>query len=336
MEQTEERAGQETGTGTEDTNPAAEQREDLAQVVRKTHARRVLHRIVTVLLTVGLVIAVLAAYVAGNWFYSQKHFEITFYQIASDHVSENVRVIFLSDIHNREYGEGNGELLREIEALSPDLILAGGDMISRGDTDDTPMLNLFAKLSEIAPLYGVLGNHELERMYPSVPAAASAGLVTVEKDSDLPERYLAAGMRVLRNESVFVPVGKDAIQIIGVEGTEAGVDLYGARERLDEMTFRDNAFRIMLTHIPILFREKLQPYPFELGLAGHTHGGLVRFPVLGGLYSDEEGFLPKWSGGAYPLENGAELIISRGLGDSRRIPRVNNVPEVVVIDINWC
>ena len=79
---------------------------------------------------------------------------------------------------------------------------------------------------------------------------------------------------------------------------------------------------------------KSRNYSFDLGLAGHTHGGIVRLPKLGALYSAEEGLFPEYGGGVYTLDNKATLIVSRGLGDSGKWPRINNVPELSVIDIN--
>ena len=71
----------------------------------------------------------------------------------------------------------------------------------------------------------------------------------------------------------------------------------------------------------------------NLALAGHYHGGIVRIPGLGGLYHPEEGFFPKYSGGEYSLTYG-KLIVSRGLGDQNFSLRINNKPELVIIDIN--
>ena len=91
---------------------------------------------------------------------------------------------------------------------------------------------------------------------------------------------------------------------------------------------------ILMAHIPILF-DKLSEYSFDLGIAGHVHGGIVNVPFLGGLYSAEEGFFPRYTVGKYTLENRQTLIISAGLGDSSAFPpRINNMPELVVIDIN--
>ena len=60
----------------------------------------------------------------------------------------------------------------------------------------------------------------------------------------------------------------------------------------------------------------------------------MRLPKIGPLYSAEEGLFPDYAGGSYGLANNATLIVSRGLGDSSWVPRINNVPELSVIDID--
>ena len=92
---------------------------------------------------------------------------------------------------------------------------------------------------------------------------------------------------------------------------------------------------ILMNHIPILFDKQLSGYDFDLGIAGHVHGGIVVIPFIGGLYTEEEGFFPEFTAGEYVLDKQQTLIISGGLGDSKSFPpRINNMPELVVIDIN--
>ena len=75
-----------------------------------------------------------------------------------------------------------------------------------------------------------------------------------------------------------------------------------------------------MAHVPTCFTERLDDYSFDLGLAGHTHGGIINLPKLGPLYSDEEGFFPEYARGEYTLSCGATLIVSGGLGDSSSFP----------------
>ena len=85
---------------------------------------------------------------------------------------------------------------------------------------------------------------------------------------------------------------------------------------------------------PHVFHNTTRVIQLELGLAGHNHGGIVILPGFGPLYSDEEGWLPKYADGEYTLKNGAKLIVGRGLGDSGGAPRINNVPVLVIVDVN--
>ena len=67
-------------------------------------------------------------------------------------------------------------------------------------------------------------------------------------------------------------------------------------------------------------------------MAGHYHGGLIRIPGIGGLFHWDTGFFPAYAGGLYPWGEG-NLIVTRGLGNHGLIPRINNKPELVVVDI---
>ncbi|MBR0130679.1 MAG: hypothetical protein IJM08_05205 [Firmicutes bacterium] len=104
---------------------------------------------------------------------------------------------------------------------------------------------------------------------------------------------------------------------------------------MDKTGIDPSAYSILMAHIPILFEPQLSGYSFDLGIAGHVHGGIVVLPFIGGLYTGEEGFFPKFTSGKYILDNQQSLIISAGLGDSKSFPpRINNMPELVVIDID--
>ncbi len=253
--------------------------------------------------------------------YTKTHYKITFYQERSAKVSGNIRIAVISDIHNREYGENNETLLADLVSLKPDLILFPGDMVIREQDDYSSALHLVSACAEIAPCFGVLGNHESERIY-------------FKEDKTLQSAFQDAGLKLLRNSKEEVQIGKDSVQLFGVEGTAYGFEEYGGRAFMDKSGIKESALSIVMAHIPILF-DQLSDYDFDLGIAGHVHGGIVVLPFIGGLYSDEEGFFPKYSAGKYILEKQQTLIISGGLGDSKSFPpRINNTPELLVIDIS--
>ena len=284
------------------------------------------HAIIRAILRILAVLLALAALICAAVFlyvrYTKTHYEIRFYQETSQKVGGNLRIAVISDIHNREYGENNEILISDLRSLKPDLILFPGDMVIRDEDDYQPMLNLVSDLTGIAPCYGVLGNHESERIYYG-------------DDKGLPEAFENAGLKLLRNAKEEIRIGKDTVQLIGVEGTSYGFEEYGGREFMEKTKIDPSSFCILMAHIPILFEAQLAGYDFDLGIAGHVHGGIVNLPGLGGIYTDEEGFFPKFTAGRYLLNKRQTLIISAGLGDSKPFPpRINNMPELVVIDVN--
>ncbi len=298
------------------TKNAAETKEPAK---KKPGVLRVLLRVLIALLALALLLGA-AVFLYGR--YTKTHYMIRFYQETSKKVSANLRIAVISDIHDREYGENNELLLADLRALQPDLILFAGDMVIREQDDYRAALSLVSAASEIAPCYGVLGNHESERIYYG-------------GDRELPAAFEGAGLKLLRNAKEEIRIGRDTVQLIGIEGTAAGFEEYGGRDFMEQTELDPSAYRIVMAHIPILFRSQLSDYDFDLGIAGHTHAGIVVLPFLGGLYTREEGFFPSLSAGEYLLDGQQTLIISAGLGDSGPTPlRFNNMPELVVIDVN--
>lgn len=91
------------------------------------------------------------------------------------------------------------------------------------------------------------------------------------------------------------------------------------------------AFTLLLTHRP----ELLPVYAgchIDVAFAGHAHGGQVRVPGVGGLFAPSQGVLPKLTEGVHVLGR-TQLVVSRGLGPSVVPMRVNNRPELVVVDL---
>lgn len=287
---------------------------------KKKHGlRRALLCVLIVLLVLAVIICT-AVFFYGR--YTRTHYRTSFYQESSEKVSGDIRLAVISDLHCREYGENNATLISDLRDLKPDLILFLGDLVIRDEDDYQSMLDLVSASTGIAPCYGVLGNHESERIYYG-------------NDRALPERFKDAGLKLLRNSTESVRIGEDTVQLIGVEGTAYGFEAYGGREFMEKAEIDPSSYCIVMTHIPIIFDKQLSEYDFDLGISGHVHGGIVNLPFLGGVFSDEEGFFPKFSAGEYSLDRQQTLIISAGLGDSKYFPpRINNTPELVVIDIS--
>ena len=91
-------------------------------------------------------------------------------------------------------------------------------------------------------------------------------------------------------------------------------------------------YNILIAHNPLEFKSYVES-EYDLVLSGHVHAGLIRLPFLGALLSPDYTLFPKFSEGLYK-KNNTSMIVSRGLGFSKRIPlRINNPGEVVIINL---
>ncbi len=308
-----------------------------------------LRRFIAIILSLLLVCLAVAVIVLGTSYIENLSFEEDFYQVGDGKINGNLRIIQLSDLHSCEFGEGNEELVNRIEQLKPDLIVATGDMVDKNTSIDI-FTNLCKKLTEIAPVYVVYGNNEDDIVYGSRMTRAELDKMTgkdpeklKKSDDELRVALEDAGAHVLLNEQASVTIGKNTVDIYGVLTTNPSAfweycdESYGAF--LNENT---GHFKLMLCHEPYIFEEFANSdntYWGDLILCGHTHGGIIRVPYMGGLYETKNGIFPEknasidaYIAGKYDM-SGDTLIVSRGLTNEGFI-RVNNKPELVIIDVN--
>lgn len=243
----------------------------------------------------------------------------TFYQLQSDKVVDNVRVVAIADMHLKEFGDNNVKLVEKVKSYHPDIIAIAGDMNIEDNPDYSVVLNLCARLNEIAPVYYSLGNHEIDAM--------------LFKDSQIYYDLKSIGVNILNNEKDTIEVGLSKIDVIGLTQNPKEFREYGKKFFDKAMSEGDN-FKLVLTHYPENFDGVIEEYPIDLAICGHAHGGLVRLPFIGGMYAADQGLLPALCDGYHEIEN-SKIIITRGLGRSGIVPRINNAPEISIVDINW-
>lgn len=189
------------------------------------------------------------------------------------------------------------------------------------------LLSLVDKLASEFPVYLSFGNHELA--------------YEKKNGKTLKERLHKVGGEVLDFEYKDIFVNGNKVRIGGYYGygfpgnCEIRPEEEGERNFLEDFQKTD-ACRILLTHVPYGWyrMHSLDYWDVDIVLAGHTHGGQIRLPFIGGLYAPDHGILPGREKGLYYSENKKKvMVLSSGLGSSEIVPRINNVPEIVVLDI---
>ena len=289
------------------------------------------------------VIVVLCNYIVN------RNFRETFYITSSIKVDSPIRVIQISDLHSTSYGKNNEALLERISRLTPDIIICTGDIVDSATEDLDYAMSLCKSLAEIAPSYYVYGNNEVESIYgfPLVKNTLDKKFGFDDNNRDesalwdiedtFEEKLESVGIKVLKNEKDTVRVKNTNVDVYGVLCSNPSAFWpYSGNAFLDYMYEDTDNVKITAVHEPFIFEELGAEYWGDLMIAGHTHGGIMRIPVLGPLYTKEGGIFPERSGafvyGRYNVSV-ATLIVNSGL-DNSSILRINNQPELVVIDVN--
>ena len=282
-------------------------------MIKRFKCRRILLVLIILLVTLGLDIL-----------WSMTALQTTTYEFTSSKISEPVRFVFLSDLHCRNFGKHNQELCKCIADQKPDFIALVGDIINRSSTKNEidEVCSFIKDLTKIAPVYYSLGNHEEQyistngdEVLQQIESASAILLNDTYIDVDVHGQSLRLG-------------GMIKLAYLAVEKEEDEANIF-----LDNFCNTDR-LKIMLNHRPegFYFGDACQVWSVDFILSGHTHGGLIRLPFIGGLYAPIQGAFPEVYYGEYKFENNL-MVITTGLAGHGMIPRINNPPEIVVIDL---
>jgi len=232
------------------------------------------------------------------------------------------RIAHISDLHNVCFGKENSTLLQRIQEAKPNVIVITGDLIDDTKQNFAGALDFAQRAAAIAPCYYVPGNHEGRTPDYSV----------LEKG--LRDR----GIHVLRDEKTVLSAGEDRLTLLGLDDQEFDIQRVGFEDahasfcrRLAVLSEKAEGYTILLCHRP----EKISAYaehPVDLVFSGHAHGGQIRLPMIGGIFAPEQGLFPRYTSGIYQHRD-TTMVVSRGLS-KRLFPfRVNNPPELVVVQL---
>ena len=272
-----------------------------------------------------LVVAVIVLVALVIWIaWGNTALELNTYTISSSKLPQSFdgyRIAHVSDLHNTEMGKDNEKLLVMLRDADPDMIAITGDLIDSRNTDIEVALQFIREAVKIAPCYYVTGNHEAR----------------VNEYGELKAGMEAAGVTVLEYAKFEISIDGETIMLIGVNDPSYQTDyLFGDSEtvmdtKLEELHTEDDVFTILLSHRPELF-DIYADHGMDLILSGHAHGGQFRLPFIGGLVAPNQGLFPEYDAGIY-TEGNTNMLVSRGVGNSILPFRINNRPEVILIEL---
>ena len=276
---------------------------------------------IVVLLIVGLVIK-------NNLYESEYSLSSISYEVKADKIQKSIRLVQITDLHNSIFGDNNQNLLYLVAEQAPDLILITGDLLNSDESETDIATNLISGLGSIAPVYVSLGNHEVEYQQ-------NYGI-------DITQLYEDTGAVVLDRQYQDLEVNGQKVRLGGIYGyclPEKYLETNEANP--EECAFlsdfqNTDLYTILMCHMPVcwLINDGLDEWDVDCVLAGHVHGGQVILPLIGGVYAPDMGWFPGKLQGLYSSEDGSStMVLSTGLGNTESVPRFNNIPEVVTVDI---
>lgn len=224
------------------------------------------------------------------------------YSIISEEIPkgfDGMKIVQISDIH---YGTTINEsslkkMVNKVNQLKPDIIVFTGDLVAKGinptDKIKAEITVNLSKLEATIGKYAIASNEDLE-------SDSFFDLIT------------NSGFTLLNNEAKLIYNNDDEpIELVGISSINSKIEL------------TDN-YKIALIHKPDDF-DNIKNDNYNIVMAGHNHGGIIRLPFLGGLINIEGA--KKYHNDYYEIYN-TKLYISSGLGTSNINFRMFNQPSI--------
>ncbi len=259
------------------------------------------------LLIIAVIVLMFVVFLAAGFNTQIQVSEYTYTSAQLPQEFDGYRILQISDYHNKDFGNNQEDLIAAVAEIAPDIIVLTGDIVDEDHPDITSAQQMTEGIAKIAPVYYVTGNHELD----------PASQVQYAQYQDVMQEN---GVVHLDDTTVVLTSGNAKIALSGQK--------YVAQYVANHLEPADSElFNILLYHGSDNF-DLIAPLGYDLVFSGHLHGGIVRIPFLGGVFSGYGEFFPKYDAGMFQNGN-ATLISSRGIGDAA-LPRFFNRPELLV------
>ncbi len=248
--------------------------------------------------------------------------ELTHYTIRNEKLPrsfDGYKIVLLADIQGKVFDGDNASLYEAIEAQNADMLCVAGDLVDEGVAGSREVVtNLLRTCKLPEQVYAVTGNHDVW----------SEGV-----DEFIQELEGTYPITFLENESVRIEKDGETITLSGISDPNTWDDAEAMEyvAAADKQIEKGEAYHILMFHRANML-DYFNDKEYDLVLSGHMHGGQVRLPFVDGLKSPHGDWFPKYSGGRYDAAD-KTYIVSRGIGNAVRVPRLFNRPELVVITL---
>lgn len=260
-------------------------------------------------------IASIALVIYDGYNYAPTRIRYNYRYIESEKIHpdlDGLQIAFFSDLHYLSFTEEKRleNIIERINNVNADVLIFLGDLIAK-ELDETQTDILENNLKQLKADYGkfaILGEDDYQS--ESINTAVESVLYN-------------ADFELLKNQKLLLSKNsKHAIQLVGIDSPlddKANIEL--AYSDVDE-----KLFTLTIVHTPDTVKE-LPQNKTDLVLAGHSHGGQIKIPLLGQIYNKE--LAEDYYTGLYSV-NLIKLYVSHGVGLTNKDVRINAPAEIVI------
>lgn len=288
-------------------------------MAKKTKKKHTVLKLLTSLILICILTYLYATYI------EPKIIKVNDYKITNQNITENFegfKIVHLSDIH---YGNNFNlkdlkKLVNKINDNHPDIVAITGDLIDKNTTltnEDTQKISKeLNKIDTTCGKYIIKGNHDT-KFDEWTTIIKNGGFIDLDNTYDT----------IYKN-------GYNFMMIAGVSSFNDKESIINKNQKNQNYinSFEKNGpiYKILLMHEPDYIND-LEDIPYDLILAGHSHGGFIKIPFIGGVYQVEGA--KKYTDGHYKLKNN-DLYVSNGIGLSKINFRLLNTPSFNVYKLS--
>jgi len=260
--------------------------------------------------------------IAFIWYFNNFTIKINKIHVSSSKLNSSVKIAVMSDYHAEKYGIQPETIIKKLDKINPDIVFYLGDMYSREAPEENIMLAESLMIDTVKAGYNVFfvpGDHDRDIEYLNV--------------------LMQNGINVMNYQSMTVTVKGNNIKIYGINNAYFSSNFDLSKEFQPD----PSCYNILMAHIPMY--NYYNDFGADLTLCGDTHGGIIQLPFgLGPVYhSATDEWFPEFTNreeliydkGLFSFsEDYKYMFITSGLGNYPVIARLNNRPEIAVININ--
>ena len=231
------------------------------------------------------------------------------YKIENEYLPKSfdgIKIVHFSDVHlgstvDIKYLD---KIVNLINKQNPDIVVFTGDMLDKrrtlNDSEIESVKNSLSKIKSNLVNYAVSGNHDIKQL-------------------DTYKKIMDTNFTILDNEEKLIYYKENTpISLIGLSDSSETKINYDVLEK------ENNYYRFVLCHEPDEYK-KISNYSFNVMFSGHSHGGQVRLPFIGKIYTPIGA--KTYYDDYYKLDN-KEIFISNGIGTTRIDIRFNSTPSI--------